>query len=163
MSRARRALAVLGGVFPGGIALSQATQQRQFDPVAADALRAVNRQVSPLQERPGAVRMDARAGNGIAWSEGSDFAEGIIEVDVPDDDWPRLRKEFPEEVENPVDASVLPTDWSPLRIVVKGSTVQVYVGRDSSPTLEVRKLVSRTASSGYGWVTAVRGSLRIFE
>ena len=58
---------------------------------------------------------------------------------APDYDWPRLRKEFPEEFENPVDASVPPTDWVPLRIVVKGATVQIYVGAAKSPTLEVRK------------------------
>jgi hypothetical protein len=61
-------------------------------------------------------------------------------VSVPDYDWPRLRKEFPEEFENPVDASIGPTDWVPLRIVVKDKTVQIYVGKVNSPTLEVRKL-----------------------
>src|SRR5215210_4110670 len=35
----------------------------------------------------------------------------------PDFDWPRLRKEFAEEFENPVDSSVGPTDWVPLRVV----------------------------------------------
>ena len=47
---------------------------------------------------------------------------------VPDYDWPRLRQEFPEEFENPVDASVSPTDWVPLRVVVKGKTIQIFVG-----------------------------------
>jgi hypothetical protein len=61
-------------------------------------------------------------------------------IAVPDYDWPRLRKEFPEEFENPVDGSVAPADWVPLRVVVKGRTIQVYVGSVKSPTLEVRKL-----------------------
>ena len=61
-------------------------------------------------------------------------------IAVPDFDWPRLRKEFPEEFENPVDASVAPTDWVPVRVVVKGPAIQVYVGRVKSPTLEARKL-----------------------
>ncbi len=61
-------------------------------------------------------------------------------IALPDYDWPRLRKEFPEEFENAVDPSVGPTDWVPLRVVVKGNTIQVYVGRVNSPTLEVRKL-----------------------
>ena len=61
-------------------------------------------------------------------------------ISVPDYDWPRLRKEFPEEFENPVDQSLVPTDWVPLRIVVKAKTVQTYAGRVTSPTLEVRKL-----------------------
>jgi hypothetical protein len=61
-------------------------------------------------------------------------------VAVPDYDWPRLRKEFPEEFENPVDSSVAPTDWVPLRVVVKGNAVQIFVGKVNAPTLEVRKL-----------------------
>lgn len=61
-------------------------------------------------------------------------------ISVPEYDWPRLRKEFPEEFENPVDASLVPTDWVHLRIVVKGTTVQVYAGKVQSPALEVRKL-----------------------
>ena len=59
---------------------------------------------------------------------------------LPDYDWPRLRKEFPEEFENPVDASVSPTDWVPLRIVVNGQKVQVFVGMSNTPALEARKL-----------------------
>lgn len=61
-------------------------------------------------------------------------------VSLPDYDWPRLRKEFPEEFENPVDASVSPTDWVPLRVVVKGQTIQIFVGPVKTPALEVRKL-----------------------
>jgi hypothetical protein len=61
-------------------------------------------------------------------------------IALPDYDWPRLRKEFPEEFENPVDPSLVPTDWVPLRVVVKKSTIQVYVGAGNSPALEVRKL-----------------------
>ena len=61
-------------------------------------------------------------------------------ISLPDYDWPRLRKEFPEEFENPVDASVPPADWVPLRVVVKGQTVQIFVGAVKTPTLEVRKL-----------------------
>ena len=128
------------------------------------------------------MHLSENMGNGIAWIEGSDFAEGTIDVDirgrdvlqrsfvgiafhrkgdeayeavylrpfnfraedpirhqhavqyiaVPDYDWPRLRKEFPEEFENPVDSSVAPTDWVPLRVVVKGRTIQIHVGRVKS-------------------------------
>ena len=63
-------------------------------------------------------------------------------ISVPDYDWPRLRKEFPEEFENPVDPAVGPTDWVPLRVVVKDRAIQIYVGQVTSPTLEVRKLGS---------------------
>jgi hypothetical protein len=61
-------------------------------------------------------------------------------IALPDYDWPRLRKEFPEEFENPVDPSIVPTDWVPLRIVVKGATIQIYAGPAKAPALEVRKL-----------------------
>jgi hypothetical protein len=61
-------------------------------------------------------------------------------VALPDYPWPRLRKEFPEEFENPVDQSIEPTGWVPLRIVSKGKAVQIYVGRGTAPTLEVRRL-----------------------
>jgi hypothetical protein len=61
-------------------------------------------------------------------------------IAVPEFDWPRLRKEFPEEFENPVDASIVPTDWVRLRLVVDGSKVQIHVGATKETTLEVRKL-----------------------
>jgi hypothetical protein len=58
----------------------------------------------------------------------------------PQYDWPRLREEFPDEFENPVDPVVAPDEWVHLRVVVRGATVQVYVGAVKSPTLSVRKL-----------------------
>jgi hypothetical protein len=61
-------------------------------------------------------------------------------VSVPEFDWPQLRKHFPEEFENPVDATVTPTGWVPVRLVVDAKTIQIYVGAVKTPTLEVRKL-----------------------
>lgn len=61
-------------------------------------------------------------------------------MSVPDFDWSMLRQKFPEEFENPVDASLEPTGWVPLRVVVKGNAVQIYAGPPKSPALEVRKL-----------------------
>ena len=60
-------------------------------------------------------------------------------ITLPEFDYDRLRKDFPEEFENPVDASVGPTDWVKLRVVV-GVRVQIYVGAVSEAALEVRKL-----------------------
>jgi len=158
--------------------------------LAAGKLRVVNREATKLQDTPGGIHVSESAGNGVVWVEGSDFAEGTIEVDIrgrdvlqrsfvgiafhrkddntyesvylrpfnfratdparhrhavqymasPDYDWPRLRKEFPEEFENPVDASIAPTGWVPLRVVVKSKTIEIYVGPVKAPTLEVRKL-----------------------
>jgi hypothetical protein len=61
-------------------------------------------------------------------------------VAVPDNDWPILREKFPEEFENPVDPSIEPTGWVPLRVVVTAARIQIYVGKVQSPTLEVRTL-----------------------
>lgn len=61
-------------------------------------------------------------------------------VALPEYDWPRLRSEFPEEFENPVDPFLVPTEWVRLRIVVEQRAIQVYVGPITSPVLEVRKL-----------------------
>ena len=158
--------------------------------LTAGKLKAANREVTPLSGGRRGVHLDGKPGSGVAWIEGTDFAQGTIELDVrgkdvmqqsflgvafhgkddstyeavylrpfnfraedptrhqhavqyislPDYDWPRLRKEFPEEFENPVDASVPPTDWVPLRVVVKGQTIQIFVGAVKTPTLEVRKL-----------------------
>jgi hypothetical protein len=71
---------------------------------------------------------------------------------VPEFDWPILRKNFPSEFENPVDPSVGPTDWNPLRVVVTGQRVLVYVGAVKSPALDVRKLGSLDRGQVGLWV-----------
>jgi hypothetical protein len=71
---------------------------------------------------------------------------------VPDYDWPRLRKEFPNEFERPVDASLGPTDWVPVRVVVTGSQVQVFAGPVKTATLEARKLGTSNAGQVGLWV-----------
>jgi hypothetical protein len=158
--------------------------------LAAGKLRVVNRDATPTQGRADAIHLSERPGNGIAWVEGTDFAQGTIEVEirgrdvlqqsfvgvafhrrdddtyeavylrpfnfraedparhqhavqyvsVPDFDWPQLRKEFPEEFENPVDASITPTGWVPVRLVINAKSIEIYVGAAKTPTLEVRKL-----------------------
>ncbi len=170
--------------------------------LAAGKLRAVNRDVAPLEGDRRGVHVSEKAGPGVVWLEGTEFAQGAIEVDVrgrdvmqqsfvgvafhrkddttydavylrpfnfraadpvrrqnavqyiavPDYDWPRLRKEFPSEFENPVDPSVAPTEWVPLKVVVKDRTVQVYVGAVTSPTLEVRELGAHDRGAVGLWV-----------
>jgi hypothetical protein len=71
---------------------------------------------------------------------------------LPDYDWPRLRKEFPSEFENPVDASVSPTDWIPLRVVIKANTVEVYVGTAKAAALEARRLATENSGAVGLWV-----------
>jgi hypothetical protein len=59
---------------------------------------------------------------------------------LPSFDWPKLREQFPEEFEGSVDASVGPTEWVTLRVIVRGSKVQAYAGASATPVLDVRKL-----------------------
>jgi hypothetical protein len=184
------AAGLLGGV--AVVAAQSGTTQRidLAERLAAGAVKVVNREATRLQGIQGAIHVSEGDGNGIVWIEGTDFAEGTIEVDVrgrdvlqrsfvgiafhrtddttyesvylrpfnfraaepdrhqhavqymssPGYDWPRLRKEFPEEFENPVDASIEPTSWVPLKVVVKNKTIEIYAGRVKVPTLEVRKL-----------------------
>jgi hypothetical protein len=168
----------------------------------AGKLRGVNREVTATPGRADAVHLSEKDGPGIAWVEGSDFADGTIELDVrgrdvtggsflgvafhrsddntyeavylrpfnfratdparhqhavqymaaPEFDWPKLRQDFPEEFENPVDAAVSPTDWVALRVVVKAQTLQIFVGTGSAPALEVRKLGKQARGMVGLWV-----------
>ena len=56
---------------------SGALQTDLAERLAAGKLRAVNREVTTLQGSRG-IHLSQREGNGIAWIEGSDFAQGTI-------------------------------------------------------------------------------------
>lgn len=157
---------------------------------AAGKLRAVNRAVTTVTDRPDGLHVSERPDPGIVWIQGLDFTEGAIEVDVrgrdqfqqsflgiafhgsddktyeavylrpfnfraedpvrhrhalqymavPEFDWPRLREQFPDEFERPVSASLAPTGWVTLRVVVDQRSVQIFVGPDKMPVLAARKL-----------------------
>jgi hypothetical protein len=61
-------------------------------------------------------------------------------ISLPAYDAPRLRTDFPEQFENPVDASVDPGGWVRLRVAVDPFKLQIFVGSASQPALEARKL-----------------------
>ncbi len=187
------ALPVLKAPVSTGAAQPPAAQSIDLaERLSAGKLRAVNRDVTPLKADRHGIHVSEKEGNGVVWVEGTDFAQGTIDVDVrgrdvlqrsfigiafhrkndnsyeavylrpfnfratdpvrhqhavqyislPEFDWPRLREQFPEEFENPVDPSVSPTDWVPLRVVVTGQGIQIYVGGTKAPALETRKLGS---------------------
>jgi hypothetical protein len=73
-------------------------------------------------------------------------------IAVPDYDWPRLRQDFPERFEGAVDASVVPTDWIPLRLELDGPSLKVYVGAASSPALDVQRLTTTNRGQVGLWV-----------
>jgi hypothetical protein len=78
-------------------------------------------------------------------------------ISLPDFDWPRLREDFPEQFENPVDPSLEPTGWVRLRVVVDANKLQIFVGPVPQPTLEVRKLGQLDGGQVGLWVGNVSG------
>ena len=70
--------------------LSQSAGLQQIDlaeRLGLEDLRAVNREVTVLSGSSG-VHVTEDAGPGVVWIEGSDFAQGMIEVDVRGRDVP---------------------------------------------------------------------------
>lgn len=78
-------------------------------------------------------------------------------ISLPKFDFQDLRDQFPEEFENPVDGSIVPTDWVKLRVGVEGSKVQISVGTAQEVTLEVRKLGQLDGGQVGLWVGNVSG------
>ena len=61
-------------------------------------------------------------------------------IQLPEHDYDNLRRDFPEEFENPIDGPIAATDWVRLRVVVGAGSAQIYVGAAGTPTLDVRRL-----------------------
>ena len=78
-------------------------------------------------------------------------------ISLPKFDFQDLRDQFPEEFENPVDASIEPTDWVKLRVVVEGSKIHIHVGSAEEVTLGVRKLGQLDGGQVGLWVGNVSG------
>ena len=78
-------------------------------------------------------------------------------ISPPKFDFQDLRDQSPEEFENPVDASIDPTGWIRLRVVVGDSKVQIQVGSANEVTLEVRKLGQLHGGQVGLWVGNVSG------
>jgi hypothetical protein len=57
--------------------------------LSARTLRPVNRDVTAVPARPGAVAVAEREGPGVVWIEGSDFSSGTIDLDVRGRDVPQ--------------------------------------------------------------------------
>lgn len=59
-------------------------------------------------------------------------------ISVPGFPWPLLRKEFPEKYETYVD--LLPSEWTKVKIEVRGEKARLYVNGVQQPTLLVNDL-----------------------
>jgi hypothetical protein len=74
----------------------------------------------------------------VVWVQRSDFSEGTIDIDVRGRDV--LQRSFLGVAFHGKSDTAYECVYLPLRIVVKGQTVQVFVGMSRMPALEARKL-----------------------
>jgi hypothetical protein len=71
---------------------------------------------------------------------------------MPSHDWPRLRKEHPNQYEKPVIPAPEPTAWFHVKIEVTSDKVRVFVDHHDSPVLEVTPLVPPQGTMIGYWV-----------
>jgi hypothetical protein len=71
---------------------------------------------------------------------------------MPSYDWPRLRKEFPDQYEKPVIPEPDPGEWFHVKIEVASNKVRVFVNHHDSPVLEVTPLVQLKGKKIGYWV-----------
>lgn len=86
-------------------------------------------------------------------SEDADRRSHAVQyIASPNHDWKKLREEFPNKYEQPVEPAPNPDEWFHARIVINGKTVSVFVNDAAKPSLVVEKLTeSREGKIGL-WV-----------
>lgn len=70
----------------------------------------------------------------------------------PQYNWNKLRSEYPEVYENPVEPAPDPSQWFHVRIVVESPMIRVFVNDAKEPTLEVKQLSKNTGGKIGLWV-----------
>jgi len=73
-------------------------------------------------------------------------------ISLPKYDWPKLRSEFPNKYEQPINPSPEPQAWFHCRIVVKNEDVSVFVNNNSGPSLVVKTLGNPKGNKVGFWV-----------
>lgn len=79
-------------------------------------------------------------------------SHGVQYVSHPDYGWQRLRNEHPGVYEKPVSPVPEPDGWFHARVVVAGSSVQVFVNDAAEPSLRVETLTGRRSGRIGLWV-----------
>jgi hypothetical protein len=78
-------------------------------------------------------------------------------ISLPGFDWPTLRKDHPDQYEQPIEPAPDPNVWFHARIVVEKETVSVFVNENSKPSLVVKKLNDRQDGRIGLWVGSGSG------
>ncbi|CAG5003500.1 hypothetical protein DYBT9275_03166 [Dyadobacter sp. CECT 9275] len=73
-------------------------------------------------------------------------------ISLPKFDWPKLRSEFHNQYEKPVNPAPDPEEWFHCRLVVKNQEVNVFVNGNISPSLTVKQLAGLKGSKVGFWV-----------
>ncbi|WP_221394042.1 hypothetical protein [Dyadobacter sp. NIV53] len=73
-------------------------------------------------------------------------------ISLPKYDWPKLRAEFPNKYEQPINPAPEPEEWIHCRLVVKNEEVSVFVNNNSNPSLTVKALSSQKGNKVGFWV-----------
>ena len=79
-------------------------------------------------------------------------AHAVQYVSSPKYDWSRLRTEFPNKYEKPLNTPPDPNDWFHVRITVKGKEISVFVNNETKPSLVVEQIVPTNGDMIGYWV-----------
>ena len=64
-------------------------------------------------------------------------------ISLPGYDWPKLRKEKPNQYEKPINPAPEPEEWIHVRLTVQNQEVKVFVNKDQQPSLVIKQLSDR--------------------
>ncbi|MCF2442890.1 hypothetical protein L0657_02895 [Dyadobacter sp. CY345] len=73
-------------------------------------------------------------------------------ISLPENDWPKLRKEHPNQYEKPVNPVPEPDEWFHVKIVIEKKEVKVFVEQSEEPSLVVRQLSNQGNGKIGFWV-----------
>jgi len=73
-------------------------------------------------------------------------------VSLPDNDWQKLRTDFPNKYEHSLSTFPKPDEWFHVRIVINTPKISVYVNNNAAPDLVVEQLSNRKDGNIGFWV-----------
>ena len=73
-------------------------------------------------------------------------------ISLPKYDWPKLRSEFPNKYEQPLNPAPEPEEWIHCRLVIKNQEVRVFVNKNAEPSLVVNQLSEQKGNKIGFWV-----------
>jgi len=73
-------------------------------------------------------------------------------ISLPQFDWQRLRTNFPNKYEQPINPSPQPTDWVHVRVLINFPNLSVFVNNNHEPSLVVDQLSQQKKGAIGFWV-----------